>query len=41
MIDGKRFADLMSDHDVGVASTSKKSYTLKRLDQDYCESLNL
>jgi restriction system protein len=41
LIDGKRLADLMIDHDIGVASTPRKSYTLKRLDQDYFESLDL
>ena len=37
LIDGKRLASLMIEHDVGVSAT--KSYTLKRLDQDYFENL--
>jgi restriction system protein len=37
LIDGKQLASLMIDHDVGVSPT--KSYTLKRLDQDYFENL--
>jgi len=37
LIDGKQLASLMIEHDVGVSAT--KSYTLKRLDQDYFENL--
>ena len=33
MIDGKRLAELMIDHDVGVATAT--TYRLKRIDQDY------
>jgi len=35
LIDGSRLADLMIEHDVGVAPVPKRRYTLKRLDQDY------
>jgi restriction system protein len=37
LIGGKRLAELMIEHDVGVAA--KKRYTLKRIDQDYFENL--
>jgi restriction system protein len=37
LIDGKRLALLMIEHNVGVAPT--KTYTLKRMDQDYFENL--
>ena len=37
LIDRKHLASLMIEHDVGVGST--KTYTLKRLDQDYFENL--
>ena len=37
LIDGKQLAALMIEHDVGVSAT--RSYTLKRLDQDYFENL--
>jgi restriction system protein len=37
LIDGRRLASLMIEHNVGVASA--KTYTLKRLDQDYFENL--
>lgn len=37
LIDGKRLASLMIEHDVGVSAT--RSYILKRLDQDYFENL--
>jgi restriction system protein len=37
LIGGKQLAELMIQHNVGVAST--KSYTLKRIDQDYFENL--
>lgn len=37
LIDGKLLASLMIEHDVGVAPT--KTYTLKRLDQDYFDNL--
>jgi restriction system protein len=37
LIDGRQLASLMIEHDVGVSAT--KSYTLKRLDQDYFENL--
>lgn len=37
LIDGKLLASLMIEHNVGVSST--RSYTLKRLDQDYFENL--
>jgi restriction system protein len=37
LIDGRRLASLMIEHDVGVSPT--KAYTLKRLDQDYFENL--
>jgi restriction system protein len=33
LIDGKRLADLMIDHDIGV--TTARTYTIKRLDSDY------
>ncbi|HXM40798.1 MAG TPA: hypothetical protein VN924_06070 [Bryobacteraceae bacterium] len=33
--------DLMIDHNVGVAPIPRKSYALKRLDEDYFESLDL
>lgn len=36
LIDGKQLADLMIEHNVGVAPT--ETYTLKRLDLDYFES---
>jgi restriction system protein len=41
LIDGKRLAELMIEHDVGVKPDSKKSYTLKGLDQDYFEELGV
>ena len=37
LIDGRRLASLMIEHNVGVAPA--KTYTLKRLDQDYFEYL--
>ena len=37
LIDGRLLASLMIEHNVGVAPA--KTYTLKRLDQDYCENL--
>lgn len=37
LIDGKLLASLMIEHDVGVAPA--KTYTLKRLDQDYFDNL--
>lgn len=37
LIDGRRLASLMIEHNVGVAQA--KTYTLKRLDQDYFENL--
>jgi restriction system protein len=37
LIDGKRLASLMIEHNVGVAPA--KTYTLKRMDQDYFENL--
>ena len=37
LIDGKQLASLMIEHNVGVAPA--KSYTLKRMDQDYFENL--
>jgi restriction system protein len=37
LIDGKLLASLMIEHDVGVSPT--RSYTLKRLDQDYFDNL--
>jgi restriction system protein len=37
LIDGKQLASLMIEHNVGVAPA--KTYTLKRLDQDYFENL--
>ncbi|HUE00297.1 MAG TPA: restriction endonuclease [Bryobacteraceae bacterium] len=37
LIDGRQLAALMIEHDVGVAPA--KTYTLKRLDQDYFENL--
>jgi restriction system protein len=37
LIDGKQLASLMIEHDVGVSPT--KTYTLKRLDQDYFDNL--
>ncbi len=37
LIGGKQLAELMIEHDVGVGA--KKSYTLKRIDQDYFENL--
>lgn len=33
LIDGKKLASLMIEHDVGVAQLKK--YTVRRLDQDY------
>lgn len=41
LIGGKQLAELMIDHNVGVAPIPRKSYTLKRLDPDYFESLDL
>ncbi len=35
LIDGKRLAQLMIDHDVGVATIRK--YQIKRVDSDYSE----
>jgi restriction system protein len=40
LIDGKQLAELMIEHDVGVQPASKKSYTLKRLDQEYFEAFD-
>jgi restriction system protein len=40
LIDGKQLAELMIEHDVGVKAASKKSYTLKRLDQEYFEAFD-
>jgi restriction system protein len=37
LIDGRRLASLMIEHNVGVAPA--KTYTLKRLDQDYFDNL--
>jgi restriction system protein len=37
LIDGRRLASLMIEHNVGVAPA--KTYRLKRLDQDYFENL--
>jgi restriction system protein len=37
LIDGKQLASLMIEHNVGVAPA--KTYTLKRMDQDYFEDL--
>ena len=37
LIDGRRLANLMVEHDVGVAPA--KTYIVKRLDMDYFESL--
>lgn len=37
LVDGKHLASLMIEHDVGVSPT--RSYTLKRLDQEYFENL--
>lgn len=37
LIDGKQLASLMIEHNVGVAPA--KTYTLKRMDQDYFENL--
>lgn len=37
LIDGKLLASLMIEHDVGVSPM--RSYTLKRLGQDYFENL--
>lgn len=37
LIDGKHLASLMIEHNVGVAPA--KTYTLKRMDQDYFENL--
>jgi len=39
LIAGKQLSDLMIEHGVGVEP--KKSYTIKRLDQDYFDSLTL
>jgi len=36
LIDGKQLAQLMIEHDVGVAVT--KAYTLKKLDQDFLDA---
>ena len=36
LIDGKQLADLMIEHDVGVAPT--QTFTVKRVDSDYFES---
>ena len=33
LIDGKRLAELMIDHDIGVATS--RAYTVKRVDLDY------
>ena len=33
LIDGRRLAQLMIDHDIGVATA--RAYVLKKLDQDY------
>ncbi len=40
LIGGRQLAELMIDHDVGVARKTKKDYTLKRLDKDYFESVD-
>ncbi|HXB69656.1 MAG TPA: hypothetical protein VNY05_15505 [Candidatus Acidoferrales bacterium] len=37
LIDGRQLASLMIEHNVGVAPA--KTYTLKRMDQDYFENL--
>jgi restriction system protein len=37
LIDGKRLAELMIEHNVGVQP--EKTYTLKRLDQSYFDDL--
>jgi restriction system protein len=37
LVDGRRLASLMIEHNVGVAQA--KTYTLKRIDQDYFENL--
>ncbi len=37
LIDGKQLASLMIEHNVGVAPA--KTYTLKRMDQDYFENV--
>jgi restriction system protein len=36
LIDGQTLAELMIDHDVGVAAKGKP-YIVKRIDQDYFE----
>ncbi len=36
-IDGRRLASLMIEHNVGLAPA--KTYTLKRMDQDYFDNL--
>jgi restriction system protein len=36
LIDGEELADLMIEHNVGVATT--QTFTLKRLDSDYFET---
>jgi restriction system protein len=36
LVDGKKLADLMIDHDVGVSLV--ETYKVKRLDSDYFES---
>jgi len=41
LIDGYRLADLMIEHDVGVVPIPRKSYTLKQLDRDYFENLDI
>lgn len=41
LIGGKQLAELMIDHNVGVAPIPRRSYTLKRLDQDYFDSFDL
>ena len=41
LIGGDQLAELMIDHNVGVTPIPRKSYTLKRPDQDYFESLDL
>jgi restriction system protein len=33
LIDGRQLAELMIDHDIGVATS--RTYTIKRLDLDY------
>jgi len=37
LVDGQQLADLIIEHNVGVAPT--QTYTLKRLDSDYFEGV--